>query len=205
MDKKTGRQLCATIHIDDAYEVFQSEERITEFEFKDTKIKVRVDESKEGENTGILHMQLRGLDIKNTEPGLFGLGRSDPFFEILRKSTDRTTGRVYGWNPVYRSEHIDDHLNPYWEKFSIDLEALCFCDLSWPIRIDVLDHEDDSHHHVIGHYETTVAELMDAISIRGNADREQALSLKRPGDIESGPSGKIAGLVVVLHAEIESA
>lgn len=39
-------------------------------------------------------MQLRGLDIKNVEPGIFGLGRSDPFFELSRKNADHAAGVV---------------------------------------------------------------------------------------------------------------
>lgn len=37
---------------------------------------------------------MRGLDIKNVEPGLLGLGRSDPFFELSRKNVDHKAGYV---------------------------------------------------------------------------------------------------------------
>lgn len=41
---------------------------------------------------GSINLEMRGLDIKNLEPGIFGLGRSDPFFEIAKKNVDDTTG-----------------------------------------------------------------------------------------------------------------
>lgn len=47
-----------------------------------------------GTSSGLCTIQLRGLDIKNVEPGIFGLGRSDPFFEISRKNADHAAGVV---------------------------------------------------------------------------------------------------------------
>ena len=47
-----------------------------------------------GTSSGLCTIQLRGLDIKNVEPGVFGLGRSDPFFEISRKNADHAAGVV---------------------------------------------------------------------------------------------------------------
>ena len=48
--------------------------------------------------------------MKNVEPGFFGLGRSDPFFEVAKKDADFALGQLR-WNTVYRSEHIDNHLS----------------------------------------------------------------------------------------------
>jgi hypothetical protein len=51
-------------------------------------------ESIQGTAQGYIRLHLRGLDIKNVEPGLLGLGRSDPFFEIAKKNSDVATGIV---------------------------------------------------------------------------------------------------------------
>jgi hypothetical protein len=53
-----------------------------------------VEESQKGESKGRMTLHLRGLDIKNVEPGLLGLGRSDPFFEISKKNADHAAGVV---------------------------------------------------------------------------------------------------------------
>lgn len=45
-----------------------------------------------GDTHGSFHLHLRGLDIKNVEPGPFGLGRSDPFFEVAKKDSDHSIG-----------------------------------------------------------------------------------------------------------------
>jgi hypothetical protein len=47
-----------------------------------------------GTSSGLCTLYLRGLDIKNVEPGIMGLGRSDPFFEVSRKNADHAAGVV---------------------------------------------------------------------------------------------------------------
>ena len=53
-----------------------------------------LEESVKGDTVGIAQLHLRGLDIKNIEPGLLGLGRSDPFVEISKKNADYAAGVV---------------------------------------------------------------------------------------------------------------
>jgi hypothetical protein len=48
---------------------------------------------------GTAHVHLRGLDMKNVEPGLLGLGRTDPFFEISKKNADYAAGVVVWYDP----------------------------------------------------------------------------------------------------------
>lgn len=136
--------------------------------------------------------------MKNVEPGAFGLGRSDPFFELSKKNADYSTGQVK-WNVVYRSEHIDNNLNPYWRPTSIGLETLCYGDLNWPLKITVLDHNDNGIHRVIGEFETRVTDLQNQIAIKGNADREMAIPLIKQGKF------KTYGLICVLKATVEEA
>ena len=53
-----------------------------------------MEDSLKGTDTGHVRLHIRGLDIKNIEPGIIGLGRSDPFFEIARKNVDHAAGVV---------------------------------------------------------------------------------------------------------------
>jgi hypothetical protein len=154
-----------------------------------------------GDSQGSLHLHLRGLDIKNVEPGLFGLGRSDPFFEVAKKNSDHSIGLTQ-WNVIYRSEHIDNNLNPLWTPCDIGLEELCYGDLSWPLKISVFDHNHNGKHGLIGEYECTIGQLQQDISIKGNADRDKAIHLSTE---EKAVKGKSYGLLVVLKAELVDA
>ena len=58
------------------------------------RIFVNLHPSIQGPALGYIKLHLRGLDIKNVEPGLLGLGRSDPFFEIAKKNSDHAAGIV---------------------------------------------------------------------------------------------------------------
>lgn len=178
-------------------EVFQSQghTQVLSLESGKATISVSVNESNPRQR-GTLKMHLRGLDIRNVEPGLLGLGRSDPFFEISKKDADHSSGQVR-WNVVYRSEHKPDHLNPLWKEFDIDLEALCNGDLNYPMRIEVHDHNKSGRHTKIGACETTVANMIENIAVKGNADRDKAFELYREGDPEDAH-----GQICVLKAEI---
>jgi C2 domain len=100
-------------------------------------------------------------------------------------------------NSVYRSKHITDHLNPFWDNFTLNLEELCYGDLSWPIKITIFDHNDRRKHKEIGSCESTIQEMTQRISIRGNADRERAFEIMKEGKT------KTRGLIVVLQAEVQ--
>ena len=116
--------------------------------------------------------------MKNVEPGLFGLGRSDPFFEVAKKDADYSVAQVH-WNVVYRSEYVSDNLNPYWKPCKIGLEELCYGKLDWPLKVSVFDHNSNGYHRMIGEFETTIEGLNSQKAIKGNADREQAIPLSK--------------------------
>lgn len=134
--------------------------------------------------------------MKNVEPGLFGLGRSDPFFELSKKNADYRIAQVK-WNVVYRSEHKENNLNPYWLPKTLDLEELCYGKLDWPLKVTIFDHNDNGSHEVIGAFETTPADLNKNIGVKGNADRERAIPITSEGKY------KVFGLICVLDASIQ--
>jgi len=133
--------------------------------------------------------------MKNVEPGAFGLGRSDPFFEVAKKNADYRLATIK-WQVVYRSEDIPNNLNPYWRPTTIGLEELCYGNLDWPLKITVYDYNKGGTHKKIGEFETTIALLHDQIAVKGNADREKAIPVGREGRF------KIYGLVCVLQADL---
>jgi C2 domain len=134
--------------------------------------------------------------MKNVEPGPFGLGRSDPFFEVAKKDAHYDTAQVK-WNVVYRSECIQNNLNPYWKATTIGLEELCYGDIAWPLKITVFDHNHSGAHRKIGEFETDIADLQSRIAIKGNADREQAVPIAMEGKYM-----KTYGRVCILKAEL---
>mmetsp|Transcript_14330 Transcript_14330/g.42027 ORF Transcript_14330/g.42027 Transcript_14330/m.42027 type:complete len:460 (-) Transcript_14330:3173-4552(-) len=140
------------------------------------------------QSSGDLTLGLSGIKLKNVE-GFFK-GKSDPFYELLRRNAG-TAGVV--WRPVYRSPHISDNLNPVWPKASIGLDLLCDGDMEKPIQIAVYDHEKNGKHKPMGIMETCVSKLL-AAETPSRSDRSKAFTLKR--------KEKDFGLIVVSFAQI---
>lgn len=139
-------------------------------------------------------VQFRALDVQNVEPGWFGLGRSDPYLEIAQKTVDPALGWVR-WHVLYRSEIIHNHLNPYWESFVLNDWTGNLATAN--VRIAVYDDNGTKERRLIGQLETTLEQLAQQISQRGNADRERAMPLYREGKTE-----KTRGWLVVLQASV---
>ena len=138
-------------------------------------------------------LHVRGLDMDNVESGILGLNRTDPYFEICKKLIDHSSG-ITRWKPIYRSAHMKNVLNPFWDEFYIDLEILCNCDLDWPLKLTVLDHDKKTKHKIVGSVEVTPSALMRHRSVNGNnADRENAFQLQNG-----------AGRICVLSADVIS-
>mgnify|MGYP005840601631 CR=1 FL=1 len=98
---------------------------------------------------------------------------------------------------MFRSEHVNDNLNPYWEPFNIGLEDLCYCNLNWPLQITVFDWERNGKHRRIGEFEVTAQKMIERVTIKGNADREQAFELILD------EKAKLKGLLCVLKADLK--
>lgn len=145
--------------------------------------------------TGEFHCHLRGLDLQNIEKGILGLGAIDPYFELSKKYTDHEHG-ITKWMVVYRSDHIPNIINPYWNPFQISLEKLCHGNLGKELKITVWDYEQGARRdRWLGECDVDVEWLQQSVTKGGNASRDHALSILDEEREE-------VGLIVVLKAEI---
>jgi len=79
----------------EATEIFQSVGRMKSEKLSNgVVVHVALEESVKGDVHGTAFVQLRGLSIKNIEPGFLALGRTDPFYEISKKNADYSAGLV---------------------------------------------------------------------------------------------------------------
>lgn len=143
------------------------------------------------EDSGRLILKLQGRKLKNVE-GIFS--KSDPFVEISAKVN--SAGGLT-WQPVYRSQHIDNNLNPKWEEIDLNMNELCQGDKNAPILIAVYDWEKSGKHRSMGSFETTVNALITSVVPEGqgkHVDTSKAYQLYK--------SGKDYGKIVVTGATI---
>jgi len=132
---------------------------------------------------GTVRLRLQGRKLKNVE-GM--LGKSDPFFEISTKAHE---GVGLDWHLAYRSEHIDNNLNPDWETAEIGLGKLTEDgDASAPLLIEVYDWEKSGKHRLIGSIETSLDVLGGSTTICGSMG---GLKLNRKSKTEN--SGNSTG------------
>jgi len=85
-------------------------------------------------------------------------GKSDPFFEVSKYI--HAAGGSNAWQVVYRSEVIQNNLNPTWKSVQISFDDLCHSNHDESIRITVKDWEKSGKHTPMGHFETTVNEMI---------------------------------------------
>ena len=143
------------------------------------------------EDTGRFLLKLQGHKLKNVD-GLFS--KSDPFVEISSK-INSASGLT--WQPVFRSKHIDNDLNPQWEEIDISMNKLCQGDQNAPILISVYDWEKSGKHKPMGSFETSVTALCQSVVPAGTGktvDTSKAYSLFK--------SGKSYGKVLVTWAKV---
>mmetsp|Transcript_12511 Transcript_12511/g.29865 ORF Transcript_12511/g.29865 Transcript_12511/m.29865 type:complete len:906 (+) Transcript_12511:110-2827(+) len=132
---------------------------------------------------GMFHFGLKGLKLKNMD-GMFG--KSDPFFVLETFSKGSRGGRQ--WQPVYRSEHVMNNLNPNWKGIDIPVEKLCNGDKEQPLQISVYDWEKSGKHQTMGKCQTSTNGLLTA------GQQQTTFDLVR--------KGKSYGKVMVTRAEI---
>ena len=100
---------------------------------KGGKVFARVDKQ---EGSGTLRLKMSGSKLKNVEGGMFG--KSDPFFQLLRKDYGK---KGFEWNSVHRSNVVKNDLSPVWKESTIQLSDLCGADLDAPLMLAVYDNE----------------------------------------------------------------
>eukprot|EP00574_Skeletonema_japonicum_P007434 CAMPEP_0201714348 /NCGR_PEP_ID=MMETSP0593-20130828/874_1 /ASSEMBLY_ACC=CAM_ASM_000672 /TAXON_ID=267983 /ORGANISM="Skeletonema japonicum, Strain CCMP2506" /LENGTH=341 /DNA_ID=CAMNT_0048203621 /DNA_START=39 /DNA_END=1064 /DNA_ORIENTATION=- len=160
---------------------------------------VHITQSIQGNDMGVMDCHIRGLDVKNIESGLLGLGAVDPYFVISKNENDTQKGRTRYYD-VYRSEPIHDIINPYWKPFQIDLERLCNNDKNKRLRITIYDFEERGQDRWLGEVFTSVAEMMQRVAKCGNADRESALRVEA---VSEDDKVDLRALLVILKADVK--
>ena len=159
---------------------------------------VHIMQSVQGNDSGVMDCHIRGLDVKNIESGLLGLGAVDPYFVISKKENDTQTGISRYYN-VYKSEPIHDIINPYWKPFRIDMERLCNNDKNKQLKITIYDYEKRGQDRWLGEVNTSVAEMIQRVAKCGNADRDSALRVEA---IEDDDKVDLRALLVILKANV---
>ena len=116
---------------------------------KKSVIKVMAEEARSVKGTVML--TLRGVKLANKD-GFFG--KSDPFFVLSKAREDGT------FAPCVKSEVVKNNLNPTWPVLRVPLQRLCNGDLNRPLRLEVIDWDDDDKFEPIGNLTVTTEELL---------------------------------------------
>lgn len=88
-----------------------------------------------------------GQKLANKD-GFFG--KSDPFLVVSRKNEDNS------WSIVWKSNKIDNNLNPKWAPVKLSMSQLCNADIDRPLKIEIFDFDENSSHDSMGAVETSV-------------------------------------------------
>lgn len=147
-------------------------------------------------NAGTFYFQLRGVKLKNVD-GMFS--KSDPFFEVSKQLKG---GGGPTWQVVYRSEVIQNDLNPKWKAASVSVNDVCGGDKDQPVLISVFDFEKNGRHNSLGSFETTVnallhAKVPTAAGDPKRVDMSKAFVLKKRGQ----PFGNVVVAVASVEGE----
>eukprot|EP00588_Corethron_pennatum_P031970 CAMPEP_0194345622 /NCGR_PEP_ID=MMETSP0171-20130528/104963_1 /TAXON_ID=218684 /ORGANISM="Corethron pennatum, Strain L29A3" /LENGTH=583 /DNA_ID=CAMNT_0039112639 /DNA_START=77 /DNA_END=1825 /DNA_ORIENTATION=+ len=150
---------------------------------------------------GILFLELRGIDLPNVERTILtSIDKSDPFVELSARKL-HPNGTI--WDVVYRSERVDNDLNPWWERASVSVSALCQGNLMQPVKISVYDYNRGGDHKLMGWVDTSLDGIL-AAAAQGN--RFKLENNYKKGEIEVvravlGTSVGLVGLVAGMHIE----
>jgi len=145
---------------------------------KGGKIFVHAEELSSNKDT--ITMKFEGNKLDNKD--LFG--KSDPYFEISRANESAD------YSVVYRSEVIENSLNPVWKQFTIESRTLCNGDYDRTLKFDVFDSDDDGSHDLIGSFVTNLRRLVNGPSNDNTYDCINEKKKKKKGE-KYANSGKI--------------
>ena len=142
----------------------------------------------------VLRLTLEGVDMANVE-GFFGC--SDPFFQI--DASMKGFEGITLWQSIHRSEYIERNLNPKWSPVEVSIDLLCQLDLDRPIRISVYDWEKSGKHQPMGHFETTVGDVLQAKASKRKGQWDLSKAFPSLSD-----KGEVMGMIVVADAYTET-
>ena len=133
---------------------------------------------KEGEKETVeLVFEGQKLDDKDVFPL-----KSDPFMEISRVNQNG------GFSKVYRTETVDNNLNPLWKPITIEVSRLCSSDFNQQLKFDVFDEDFGGKDDFIGSFFTTVRTL---IAGPGPLNTYQVINKKEKQKPKYTNSGKV--------------
>nr|CAB3233432.1 copine-3 [Phallusia mammillata] len=103
-------------------------------------------------DNNVLEILMRGesLDKKDL------IGKSDPYMQILRKNDDGT------WLMIHQTEVQKGTRKPKWNTFTVRIHSLCGGNFDRPVKFSCFDYDSNGKHDLIGEFESTVAQLLDA-------------------------------------------
>ena len=103
-----------------------------------------------GMNTmGKVKIQFKGIKLDNKD----FLGKSDPYYILKKKMPNGD------WSLVYKSEYIENDLNPTWKAMEKPMSEICNGDFQRHLKIEVYDYDSNGSDDLIGEVVTTLGQL----------------------------------------------
>jgi len=153
---------------------------------KGGKIFVHVEEL--SSNKDLITMKFEGQKLDNKD----FFGKSDPFIEISKSNENND------YSVVFRSEVIQNNLNPIWKPFTMESRTLCNGDYDRTLKFDVFDMDNDGSHDLIGSFQTNVRKLLKG---PGGENVYECINEKKKK--KKGSKYKHSGLLLLQQIQVE--
>jgi len=153
---------------------------------KGGKIFVHVEEL--SSNKDLITMKFEGQKLDNKD----FFGKSDPFIEISKSNENND------YSVVFRSEVIQNNLNPLWKPFTMESRTLCNGDYDRTLKFDVFDMDNDGSHDLIGSFQTNVRKLLKG---PGGENVYECVNEKKKK--KKGSKYKHSGLLLLQQIQVE--
>jgi len=139
-------------------------------------------------NKDLIHLKFEGKNLDNKD----FFGKSDPFFEISKANENND------YSVVFRSEVIQNNLNPAWKPFTMESRTLCNGDYERTLKFEIFDMDNDGSHDLIGSFQTNVRKLL---SGPGAENVYECINEKKKK--KKGSKYKHSGLIVLNQVHVE--
>ena len=138
----------------------------------------------------LVRFTLQGRQLDNKD----FFGKSDPFFEISRVNIENNRD----FTIVYRSEVIQNSLDPCWKSVELDTVRLCNSDPDRTLLVEVYDEDSDGSHDLIGSFTTSLHRLL-----RGPGQDNEYECINKKKKEKKGSKYNNSGLVSLtqIHSE----